>query len=192
MNKKKLRYGSTSAAITALVVAVVIVLNVLFTVLASKFLWYSDMTSNNLFTLSDEAKALLDTIDAPVKIIFAAEADKLENGTYSEYTPLVYMFVFNIMKYAAVCMCIFFTGHYTGSMFMKIISLPLFILLPVICAFGTPFLDNYSIADIKNVQEIYAYFSTKTSFVSIVLMLIYIVMGIVFLVKQRRQTDGDA
>ena len=89
MASKKLRYGSTSAAITALVVAIVIVVNVLFTFLAAKFLWYSDMTSSNLFTLSDEAKALIDTIDSPVKIIFAADEDKLENGTYSEYTPLV-------------------------------------------------------------------------------------------------------
>ena len=76
MTKKKLRYGSTSAAITALVVAIVIFVNVVFTFFSAKFLWYSDMTSSNLFTLSDEAKALLDTIDAPIKIIFAAEADK--------------------------------------------------------------------------------------------------------------------
>ncbi len=110
----------------------------------------------------------------------------------SEYTPLVYNFVFNIMRYAAVCMCIFFTGHYIGSMFMKIISLPLFILLPVICAFGAPFLDNYSLSDITGVMELYAYFTTKTAFVNFVLMLIYIVMGIVFLVKQRRNSNGDA
>ena len=110
----------------------------------------------------------------------------------SSDTPLIYMFVLNIMKYAAVCMCIFFTGHYTGSMFMKIVSLPLFILLPVICAFGAPFLDNWHIEDMSNVTEFYAYFTTKITFVSIILMLIYVIMGIVFLVKQRRNSDGNA
>ena len=90
MNNKKLRYGSASAAITALVVAIVVILNVIFTMLCAKFLWYSDMTSSNLYTLSDEAIELLDQIEAPVKIIFAADADKLENGTYNANTSLVF------------------------------------------------------------------------------------------------------
>ena len=90
MTNKRLKYGSTSAAITALAVALVVVANVIFTVLAARFMWFSDMTNSNLYTLSDEAIALLDQITAPVKIIFAADADKLEDGTYNENTPLVF------------------------------------------------------------------------------------------------------
>ena len=90
MASKRLKYGSTSAAITALVVALVVVLNAAITALSSHFFWFSDMTESNLYTLSDEAIALLDQIDAPVRIIFATDADKLENGTYDENTPLVY------------------------------------------------------------------------------------------------------
>ena len=90
MNNKRLKYGSTAAAITALVIALVVVVNVVFTTLAAKFLWYSDMTDSNLYSLSDEAIELLDQIEAPVKIIFACEEDKLENGTYNDNTPIVY------------------------------------------------------------------------------------------------------
>lgn len=109
----------------------------------------------------------------------------------SEYTVLIYNVVFSIMKYSAVCMCIFFTGHYISSWFMKILSLALFILLPVMSSFSVPFIDGTSLDTIGSALELYAYFSVKTALASIILTLVYIVMGIVFLVKQRGSAYGN-
>lgn len=62
--KRKLRYAASSAAITALIVAAIIVFNVIFSALATKFLWYVDMTPELLFTLSDECFDLIENGDS--------------------------------------------------------------------------------------------------------------------------------
>jgi len=59
INRKKLRFGGISVALTAFVIAAVVLLNVLFYSLATNFRWYADMTSEALFTLSDECKTLI-------------------------------------------------------------------------------------------------------------------------------------
>ncbi len=51
---RKLRYGGVSAALTAIIIAIVIVGNVAFTALAEKLLWYTDLTPTVEFTLSEE------------------------------------------------------------------------------------------------------------------------------------------
>ncbi len=84
---KKLRYGGISVAFTAAFIAAVIALNVVFTALAGKFLWYIDMTAETLYTLSDECVDLLKDIDAPVKILFCDDPDTLEA---TDTTRLVY------------------------------------------------------------------------------------------------------
>ncbi len=79
---KKFRYGSISVALVAVIIAAVILINAIFTALANKFLWFIDMTPNQIFTLSDEAVALLDTMENrnEVTITFCAEADVLESN----------------------------------------------------------------------------------------------------------------
>ncbi len=59
INRKKLRFGGFSVALTAFVIAAVVLLNVLFYALATNLRWYVDMTSEALFTLSDECKTLI-------------------------------------------------------------------------------------------------------------------------------------
>ncbi len=61
ISRKKLRFGGIAIALTAFVIAAVVLLNVLFYALATNFRWYVDMTSEALFTLSDECKTLIDT-----------------------------------------------------------------------------------------------------------------------------------
>ena len=56
---KKLRYGGLSIGLTAVIVAAVVLMNVLFYALASNNRWYIDMTSEALFTLSDECRSLI-------------------------------------------------------------------------------------------------------------------------------------
>ena len=56
---RKLRYGGVTVALTTLIIAVVIIVNVIFTALAQKFLWYADLTPELLFTLSDNCIDLM-------------------------------------------------------------------------------------------------------------------------------------
>ena len=56
---RKIRYGSTSIVIVALVLAIVIALNATVTLLTQKFMWYGDMTPEVKFTLSEECITLL-------------------------------------------------------------------------------------------------------------------------------------
>lgn len=105
-SNRKLRYGSASLAITAAVIAVVVLLNVLFTALCSDKLWLIDLTSPGMYTLSDDGKRLLNlTMDsanenrakrgeegkAEVEIIFCADPDMLvanDDMRYIYYTAL--------------------------------------------------------------------------------------------------------
>ena len=49
-NSKKLRYGGVSAALTALIIVVVIIVNLCFSALSSRYGWYADMTPDKLYT----------------------------------------------------------------------------------------------------------------------------------------------
>lgn len=94
---RKLRFGSASLGVTALVLAAVILLNVLVSVLFSEKHWFTDLTSESIYTLSDSAENLLnvtlDSVNAnrpeedPVKIdiIFCADPDVLYGATMMRY-----------------------------------------------------------------------------------------------------------
>ncbi len=83
---KRFKYGAVAHAITALTVVLVIVLNVVFSNLASRFQWYTDMTDSDLFSLSDEFKEMLKDTKEDVKIIFCADPDELmADTTYMQY-----------------------------------------------------------------------------------------------------------
>ena len=84
---KKFRHGSVSVALTVVIIAAVILVNALFTALSSRFNWYVDMTAEQLYTLSDEAQALLDTVptDREVTIIFCSSKNKLEGDPSLRY-----------------------------------------------------------------------------------------------------------
>jgi len=88
--KKRIRYGATSTGITVLVVAAIIVFNAIFTAIAASFLWYSDMTKNEVYTLADETVSYLETVTSDINIYFCCDPDELEAGTYNAYTPFVY------------------------------------------------------------------------------------------------------
>ncbi len=60
---RKLKYGGISAALTALIIAVIIIINVIFSALTQKFLWYVDLTPELLYSLSDEALDLIENGD---------------------------------------------------------------------------------------------------------------------------------
>lgn len=79
---RRVRYGTLNIIFIAVVVAIVIVLNSIMTVLSGTFGWFIDMTDEELYTVSDELVALLDSVseDAPIDIIFCCDKDKAESN----------------------------------------------------------------------------------------------------------------
>ena len=85
-NSRKFRYGGITAALTALVVAIVIVLNVAISTLGARFNWYTDMTPHMLFTLSDACIELIENGDPEFKTESPVEMVKKireENKAYN-------------------------------------------------------------------------------------------------------------
>lgn len=82
---RRFKYGSTAVVFTALFIAVVIAVNAIFSALASKYSWYIDMTDENVFTLSDEAKDFISDISSELHIYFAEEPDVLMADSKMRY-----------------------------------------------------------------------------------------------------------
>lgn len=82
---RRLRYGGAAAALTAVIIACVILLNALFSALAGKFLWYTDLTSEGMYSLSDAAVDAIKDIDKDVSIIFCDDPDNLMSSTLQGY-----------------------------------------------------------------------------------------------------------
>lgn len=87
---RKFKYGSTATLFTIAFIAIVVVFNVIFTALANKYMWYIDMTGEQVFTLSEEAREIMSDITDPVNIYFASDPDVLMNGSDSQYMRYVY------------------------------------------------------------------------------------------------------
>ena len=87
---KSFRYGSTATAFTAAFIAVVVVFNIIFTALANRYMWYIDMTKEEIFTLCDATKEILADVDEEINIYFASEPDVLMQGDNSIYSQFVY------------------------------------------------------------------------------------------------------
>ena len=82
---RALRYGSVSAALSILLIAAIILVNVIFSMLADKYLWYVDMTKADLYTLSDACFDLLSNVTEDVTIYFCDQPDNLEDNTTQRY-----------------------------------------------------------------------------------------------------------
>ena len=95
------------------------------------------------------------------------------------------------MKYGAICICIFFTGHYINSRAMKLIAAVLFILFPVLLLIPFPSFAAVDFDEITTAIQVYSYFSAKTNMISLILPFVYIAMGIFSMKKQRGSVYGD-
>lgn len=98
---RKLRYGGVTAVLTALIIAVIIVVNVIFSALAQKFLWYADLTPELLFTLSDNCLTLLENGDSsfenstsPVKMMDQYRAERKANDPNFKDSDLMIKIIF--------------------------------------------------------------------------------------------------
>ena len=98
--------------------------------------------------------------------------------------------VFSAIKSAAVCMCVFFTGHYTGSRFLKIASAVLIILLIVLYTCGIS-LEGARMTENTYSAQLAGIAGMKSSIASMFQIFIYLGMGIYCIVKQRGSAHGD-
>ncbi len=77
-NYKKLRYGGIAVALTALIVAAIVLFNVVISALATKYMWYLDMTPNSIYSLTDECLTVVR--DGIADINEKRESENQKNG----------------------------------------------------------------------------------------------------------------
>ncbi len=65
---RKFKYGSVATGLTVAFVAVVIIINVIFSLLADTYSWKLDMTSYDLYSLSDSTRQVVNSLTADQKI----------------------------------------------------------------------------------------------------------------------------
>ena len=89
---RKIRYGGVSFTLTALIIAAVIVLNIIFGALTQAFMWYTDLTPALQFTLSDACIDLLrngdDRVEGGSSPIAMIEKFREENKKYNQENGL--------------------------------------------------------------------------------------------------------
>ena len=98
--------------------------------------------------------------------------------------------VFEVINNTALYMCIFFTGHYTGSRFLKIVSAVLMILLIALFTCGiSP--DGTGMSTNSYIPQLTGIINIRSSIASFVRIFVYLSMGIYCIVKQRGSVHGD-
>lgn len=91
---KKFRYGSSATAITVIVIAAIVILNVIVTALGTTFGWYSDLTSKKYYDLSDAFKKEFEGLTKEngetsyFNIVLMMDEDRY--STYNAQTVLLY------------------------------------------------------------------------------------------------------
>ncbi|MBR6769101.1 MAG: Gldg family protein [Clostridia bacterium] len=88
LKNKKFQYGSVAVLLTALILAVVLVTNILVTMFSDHFGWYADTSSSGLFDFSDTSISLLDKIDKEnnkIHIYYFSDKNSLEQTPYGNY-----------------------------------------------------------------------------------------------------------
>jgi hypothetical protein len=94
-NSRKFRYGSVSVTVTVLFIALVMIVNVIFSALAGKFAWYTDMTSEGLYSLTDNCVDLLKNGDPTYastseSMVQAIDRIRAENTAYNKANGLTW------------------------------------------------------------------------------------------------------
>ena len=81
INNKVLKYGTASIVLAVVFIAFIFAVNLIVGIVADKFNLYVDLTSEELYSISDETFSLLEDMDEPVKIIFFTPLDQLDNSS---------------------------------------------------------------------------------------------------------------
>lgn len=99
-NKKKLKHGAMATAFTMIFIAAVVLINILATVLFDKYPITFDLTKDNKYSVSEDAKEYIKGINQKVYITVLAKQDSFENILYgSDYTKQASQLVEKYRKY---------------------------------------------------------------------------------------------
>ena len=81
-SRRRFKYGGAAAAITALVVAAVVLVNVIMAMVAERVNMSIDITPDSLFEISQESKDYLAVLNEPVEIICMSDELTFSTSTY--------------------------------------------------------------------------------------------------------------
>lgn len=81
INFRRLRYGTASTVITIAVIVVVLLLNILVSSLADRYPLTWDLSTNNVFTLSEESINIAENVKNDVEIIVFSDEEEFTNPT---------------------------------------------------------------------------------------------------------------
>ncbi len=92
--QRKFRFGAMSIAITVAVTVLCVLLNVVFGILHDRFPLNIDLTSDMIYTLSDESKDFIKTIDKEIEITMFMSEDTVTGSPFSsDYDELNTIFM---------------------------------------------------------------------------------------------------
>lgn len=86
---RKFKYGSLSVAFTVICIAVVVLINVILNLVLDRFSVEADLTTNQVFTLSDETEEYIRNLNDELNIFVTAEKDTLKNSDETLYEQIV-------------------------------------------------------------------------------------------------------
>ncbi len=96
---RKLRFGAIAAATTAVVVAVILLLNIAMDAIEERYPLTVDLTAENLFTLDEDSVTLAKGITTPVEIVvFAEEGYFSSANTGSDVTDKILTQFYEALK----------------------------------------------------------------------------------------------
>lgn len=103
-NTKKLRFGTTSVAITAAFVAAVLLLNVIVNGLSARYPLSFDLSEDKVYTMTEDSKAVAESVEEEVNIVVFAGEQLFSQSTVGassygvpEYDTMLLEF-YNILK----------------------------------------------------------------------------------------------
>lgn len=92
LKKRSLRFGAEAIAITALTVAAIVILNIAFTALCYRYMWYSDMSAELQYAISDDCKEYINDQVIPkvkdgekITILFCDDEDVIAQNETQIY-----------------------------------------------------------------------------------------------------------
>lgn len=85
INKRKLKYGSIATAITVIVIAVVVMINIITEIASDKINMSIDLTVNGNFEISQQTIDYLATVNEPVSIVCLSDELTFQTSNYIYY-----------------------------------------------------------------------------------------------------------
>ena len=85
LKRRNFKYSSASAAFTAIIVLLVMLVNAAFSLLAMRHSLYIDLTDTSLWTLSDAAKEVIGAAEGEITITFCHDRDYIESSATMKY-----------------------------------------------------------------------------------------------------------